>query len=387
MTAEVDFATEQWWRFDRYELRDGVIRPAVGAALEVYDPWREYRHRRSQEGVGPYQDLLNLAGSLKLDAYKVFTSSDLQQHEPGVDLLASDTFSGTVLKGLDAAGEQALLTWCSRYGLLGCLPNRVLSMTLPARWEAGPASPETLLPTVTRFVPSPHGWSIARQQSIMLSPSSQHRGILTSYPKHEYQHTGRLVDEPDILSSLDRPGVFFREGNGRVVHGSLSEIVAPYFPDAYGKDLETYPYPRPLSAKFMSEYAEPLALFWQSAADFIQAVEAMRFGSSPGPWPMQGLIASVSPTLVLGEEGQFHQEWRCGSLLASLAMMVVMDVSEGSRIDRCATCRGYFSSRSPQALYCSVRCRQTEQKRAYRRRRLERQQSSAGEPEGNDIHA
>src|SRR3954449_4786666 len=54
-----------WWRFDRYEIKDGVIRPAASARLEWYDPWLAYRQVQFQKGAAPpYADLLKLAAEL-----------------------------------------------------------------------------------------------------------------------------------------------------------------------------------------------------------------------------------------------------------------------------------------------------------------------------------
>ena len=35
--------TQPWWRFDRYEFRDGYIRPAADAECTLYEPWDLYR--------------------------------------------------------------------------------------------------------------------------------------------------------------------------------------------------------------------------------------------------------------------------------------------------------------------------------------------------------
>ena len=61
-----DAASGEWWRFDRYEIKDGVIRPAAGACLEWYDPWLAYRQVKYQKGAAPpYEDLLQLTAKLR----------------------------------------------------------------------------------------------------------------------------------------------------------------------------------------------------------------------------------------------------------------------------------------------------------------------------------
>jgi hypothetical protein len=62
-------AVGRWWRWSRYELRDGYIRPAPGVRLSVYDPWKRWLDnrplgRRSDDGT-PYRALLNMLRSLE----------------------------------------------------------------------------------------------------------------------------------------------------------------------------------------------------------------------------------------------------------------------------------------------------------------------------------
>ncbi len=40
---ELEGVPGRWWRFGRYEVDDGVIKPAIGASLEVYNPWESHR--------------------------------------------------------------------------------------------------------------------------------------------------------------------------------------------------------------------------------------------------------------------------------------------------------------------------------------------------------
>src|SRR5262249_463554 len=58
-----DVAVGFWWRFSRYELQAGCIRPASSATLEWYDPWAAYRDSRERGAATqtlPYQSLLDL---------------------------------------------------------------------------------------------------------------------------------------------------------------------------------------------------------------------------------------------------------------------------------------------------------------------------------------
>lgn len=87
-----------WWRFDEYEVVDGThIAPAEGAELERYDPVEE--HRQLWEGRS-------------------------QDDEPAYVKLAR----------VDPYSIDAILNWCSQFGLLGILPHRTLEIHFWPRW-------------------------------------------------------------------------------------------------------------------------------------------------------------------------------------------------------------------------------------------------------------
>ncbi len=103
MEGEHRAEVSNWWRFSQYEIRDGAIQPAEGATLEGYDPWAEYEASRlkgSGSAEPPYQSLARL----------------VQQ--------ASFTVDGL----LRPESEEAVLDWCSRYGLLGIVPQQFDSL-------------------------------------------------------------------------------------------------------------------------------------------------------------------------------------------------------------------------------------------------------------------
>lgn len=89
--AEVALTT-RWWRFDRYEIRDGCIRPATGAKLEEYDFFEDY--------LAPQRDARRKAKS--------------RAEEPGPH---------EDLANLDVDREDAILEWVHAWGLLGILPH------------------------------------------------------------------------------------------------------------------------------------------------------------------------------------------------------------------------------------------------------------------------
>src|ERR1700687_2656608 len=108
MTAVV---AGNWWKFDRYELSGGMIRPARGAKLSRYDPWDDQDPAAplQQDRVPAYRSLLDIVNRLR------YLESPSPQNRFG---------------RLHPRSEEELLDWCSRYGLLGLLPHDAVSITL-----------------------------------------------------------------------------------------------------------------------------------------------------------------------------------------------------------------------------------------------------------------
>ena len=78
------------------------------------------------------------------------------------------------------------------------------------------------------------------------------------------------------------------------------------------------------------------------------------------------LLAAVNPVLQISENWTPRLEWNAPSLLAHLALMVLLDVTEKRRLFRCAACNRIAVAKSRVAEYCSVTCRERMQKRRFR---------------------
>ena len=114
--------------------------------------------------------------------------------------------------------------------------------------------------------------------------------------------------------------------------------------------------------RFHRRQHRPAAL--DGAADVgSQAVGRVRKGMDI----LHALTRTIRPTL-LPSDGVLRQEWLSTSLLGTLAMMVLLDLTERRRILTCEKCGGVFVTKAYQARYCSDRCRFTAQKRRHRAR-------------------
>ena len=172
----------EWWRFSRYEIRNGAIYPARRCCLQTIRPLGNVR-TCAGGGSGlphgkrmiepPYQQLVAL--------YRTPQPSDT---------------------------AATILEWCSRFGLLGILPHRAQSITLPARctqaennsagrfWRKFPRIDcERLVPAVTQHVRTPTGW---RSSTCPFPAISDACG-----------RVGELVDKSDLGPGWPAPGMIW----------------------------------------------------------------------------------------------------------------------------------------------------------------------------------
>jgi hypothetical protein len=176
---------------------------------------------------------------------------------------------------------------------------------------------------------------------------------------------------------------------------SLDETWARYFPGIASEN-----YPKPALAEvddeqvlraFWERYAEPVEDFVRTASALRDALEGLRHAApvremtpeqigtvSRGISALHALIFPVRSAIGVLEDGSFREQWISPSLVTSFAKMAHEDVTGGRRPLSCALCGRTFVTDAYQARYCSSRCRNTDQKREYRRRLQEK--AAAGSP-------
>jgi hypothetical protein len=241
----------------------------------------------------------------------------------------------------------ALVKWCQTHGLLGVLLHRAQMVTFaPRRTEVeGPGRGKRQV-SQDRYERSHSGWSGWR-----LSGPAQ-----------------RLEER------LRPPGVLLQELRRFewVWEPQLSATWGRFFPGVPPEERSTYAYPLPVSKEFWGLYGEPLDAFLdagEALRDALQETDAI--GGRPLPErglrALNALVAPIGPSIV-PEDGRLRQQWRCPSLLASFAMMALLDLTGEQRVRACEVCRSTFVSASGRARYCSDRCRRTAEQREYRRR-------------------
>ena len=250
--------------------------------------------------------------------------------------------------------RDALLAWCSEYGLLGVLLHRLETVVLPPRASESMMGPGVMTP---KYIRTATGW---KQDAPVL---------------FEFSDAEKSMEPPE---PPDTPGIFLRKepGDFEISFESLETVRSQFFPDLpTSQDL-----PLPFSDEFWAHYAEPVHLFLNAATRLREATDGARMKASKadpgnmrvatGVAKLQALAAPVRTTLYKTQRGKFSVGWVCHSLLAAFAMMATLDLAE-ARLLRCARpdCGKYFVSKAKKARYCTDTCRKTVQMRRWRHRK------------------
>ena len=328
MPESFDLVAGRWYRFDRYELRDGIVRPARGAEGQWYDPWADFRP------AAPYLGLVELADRLKRSA---------------------------------AGWEDQITAWCAAHGLLGILHQRSLHAVL-----------------------APQTWSSESQHVIVRNEYSRSRRFYWGLDggarwESETVLLGASAAEAKVLQL--RPHVLTRDiGIWGSYLGYREEFLgrawARFFPNLPAEEAETYQYPNPQSNEFWRSYGEPIDDFMTGARALRSAVEGLgKVVRRASDWQEQGdldyeitlgwqdlnkLLSAVNPVLQFTDNEKPRLEWEAPSLLAHFALMVLHDVTEDRRLFRCEGCNRIAVTQSRVAKFCSVTCREKMQKRRFR---------------------
>ena len=327
-------ATGRWWRWTKYELRDGYLRPAPGARLHIYDPWKLWLQTRpvgrrsdqtDHEGGTPYRALLEMLNKLEYQR----------------DADGSPEFKPAQLDGLfgvlTPASEQALLAWCAKYGLLGLLPHRVLQVILPS--EAG---------YQLQYDRIPIGWQTGENGG---------------------GNPFRPIQQPRAVTQPLR-------GVGIAVE-PLTTTWERFFPGVPLSERHEFAYPEPLTDAFWKIYAEPLDDFLSGARALAEVLSSVKAQGIPklrvaqdalrGGWQtvISSLVAAAGLAAPFGKNGRPGLNWIGNSLLASLALMLLEDLSKGRALQ--CPCGQLFVSHAYQARYCSRRCRWRFEQRRFRK--------------------
>ena len=339
-----------WYRFDEYVAENGYIRPAPGAKLERFDPWREFRLAEQREGLpAPYAQLIEISEAAELNRARF-----------------------PALQTIDAETAERLTSWCRQHGLLGLGLHQVLEVTMPPQFEPRldpdpdhPSSAEW--PVNRRYVRESSGWT-----------------------EHTEQYFGgQFIDEGDVRVPVARtdlpqgwePRALYRPLSGWTTSAEwepLGRHWVDYFPDVPEPERGAFAYPRPQSIQFWEMYAEPFNEIIDAANILRQVlVVAQTATQTETGRPSEVTVARallwfnrqlalISDALRLDPvTGAPVTHWAAPSLYALLVKMSYLDLIDGV-LHRCPACSTLFVSGTATRRYCSTRCKERLKQRRRR---------------------
>ncbi len=312
----------RWWRFSEYEIADGYIRPTWNAELKEYDPWAPFwRRQRGRVFRPPYAQLVNLTRDL------------------------SGSESGAV--ELSPASQHALTQWCSEYGLLGLLPHTTIAASIEGR---------TKEPGRTYFVRNVDGWD-------------------------SWFEVGRADDGLPGRAEHRWNEVICQGASGMAHVQSIYDAWGRFFPrESHGRDWDTRieSPPTPLTEEFWYRYAEPVSEFVGAG----QALGAALIGASAkhpfGLEALSRLAIGSQPVLEVSRQRR-RLRWRAPSLLATLALMGMQDLTRERRLYQCP-CGNVVTSTDPRTRYCSPLHRERYRKQGWRAKTNTKRAKRTSEP-------
>ena len=324
----MELANPGWYRFDRYVLANGYIRPAANARLTNYEPERiSLSSGRTQaEVVRPYQALLDLLSDLEITPATKITYPILNDKQ-----------------------KQLILAWCGRFGLLGILPHFTEFAILAPRYQA-------VGDTNCRVTQQ-----LFNRKRGKFRPANFIASVKDSFP---IARAGEVL-ELEEWSSFQQPIAFMEHLLlGKLECEPLGRAWGCFFPDVRTEERDSYNYPIPLTIKFWRGYCEPID-------EFLSAAQLLLLGLSDYSAKAAVLERLISPIGLSGDGGALH--YTSPSLLATFALMAVTDLNRGYRIMNCqrSSCRRLFVADIESRAYCSLRCRWAASKARDRRRKGE----------------
>jgi hypothetical protein len=352
-----DTVRGQWVRWSEYEMLDGIVIPAKGAELQTYDPWEEFRsnERMYRTVQQPYIALLELHRKLKAVAPPPFPQDDQ-------------------VSGPRCEADQVILEWCNLHGLLGLVP--VLCDNIQVCENAW------------HFRSGGHKWFTYRQEQTFIRRGTE-IVIKDRFPQPAFPDAEAFPPHETEIDSLRFQKApidhDFETGTTTAFCGAYKDESFPkgplrnlryyFMPTRFGA-ADGFVVPRPFTRVFWSSYGEPAAAIAGYAGQFGTSVDLLSQSVLQIDDPdaigyylffLSRLAQTVAPSWVWAHD-KLEQQRLSPGLLASYALMFLLDREAKRRALQCKTCMKYFVSDERRARYCSLTCRNTAQSRRYRER-------------------
>jgi len=272
-------------------------------------------------------------------------------------------------ESLEFSEQNEIVDWCSRFGLLGIMPHKAISVQIPPR-SSSPSGqePKQYIRVNGQWIDLFHNirmdgsklisfYDLADMFQTLLSRAQLRSGKTPDLPKVD--ELARPSHPIPTMSFIDVDGPSLRTV-------PVAAVLPTYFPDF--KDVgDRFECPLPLSEAFWRIYSERVDDFLQTAVTFLTAVEPISVWHDIGSLSrLESFLAPIGVSLSFDSTNQIQEQWVCPSLLSSFGRMAVQDLSAGMRVLRCECCGGPFVTSSYQARYCSKTCGWRQRKRRTR---------------------
>ena len=317
----------------------------IKADVKRYDPWQVFNERkRLGNEPSPYVELINVLDTLGI---RQPPDAECYGYEPQLRT--------EIEKELGTEQIEAVLEWCSRWGLLGVLPHMASFIQL---------APQMAYEGYDNWERYPFKVTYERINGRWIDRHVCSRRKWRAYAKV----TDQLLYETSFASEK-----------------TLTEAVWPFFPSAMRSESESWWYPLPLSDEFACTYAEPLSQFVYWAEILAIAVQQMSpaylaynlrelhdeeaFITNHHDFipAVDKLLGPIAQTVTYSRTAkELSLKWNMPSLISSFALMAVYDSVAGTRVERCPSCMRMFTTSAYQAVYCSNKCAWTHRKRKKR---------------------
>lgn len=345
----------KWWRFDQYEISGAsTIKPTENARMEQYDPFAIYgASKRDKETPPPYQTLLALLTSLGAFYDEAAGNWKL---EKGV---------GNDVPRLTKRDEDAIIEWCSRFGLLGILPQIVTTIEIPQKRmeregkRRSARQRGSIVPMKLVRVDGAWNLSIEFQHRRRRGP----RFWLDRFVSVDGWRAA-MMSRAALIPDYAKPLIEGEMGSPRVFESvPLRAMCGHFFPEFF-YEADNFQCPSPQSPEFWRIYEEPINLFLSYAMLFANAVEPFFVSrTNRNINLLRWLISPTGISLSFDAEFKYVEQRICPSLLCSFTQMALQDVSAGMRLLHCDCCRALYVTSAYQARYCSQRCAWKQRKR------------------------
>lgn len=330
-----------WYRFSDYEISEVAIPEDLPIHLEGH-----YRYIRPTSDAQLETFLLSMGSKSEMAS--------------GRESVAYED-----IRDVDLEDEEAILSWCRRFGLLGILPQRSVQIRLAPRWIEN----DGLFASQTSYTRAPGIWQVAH--TAVKEEKQEHRDVMlggvADYTKTSHIYPVSMISQLFATNYQETP---------------LGDAIAQYFPDVTPDDKDNNEYPVPLSPEFWSRYGESVGEFRTTILRFREMVDAL---SNQGPLeqlPEQACadlrqahsslqsLTSMSAEVGVGAGGRIVPGLAFNSLLGIFGFSIWQDLADGKLVRHCnrQRCTNVYLTSNTKRRYCSDRCRQAEEKARWRSR-------------------